>query len=262
MWGLDGSNLICSEKEMFHVHKIHLEKLLHMKPDLIIKSREIPYFMKNKLYLKEINRERAIKQNHENLIMARKLYFHSVSPSPYSKNKNIPSYCPAFDKQRYNFDKIERQKNINNQNIFLYKRFFAKKSYYPTKQLLQKNDYENYIRNNISRFQKHQPFNGQSLCTYRQFLEKLVKEAKKFNRLSSARNNSVNMNAFKYSTGIKSQTLFKTKIRYNKNLDGNKRYVIRSADFDGYKKYNIVKPNIKMKRSQSAFILEKYNKYK
>ena len=258
MWGLDGSNLLCSEKEMFRVHKIHLEKLLHMKPDLIIKSREIPYFMKNKLYLKEVNREKEMKQSHENLIMAQKLYFHSVSPSPYSKFKSIPSYCPAFDKRRYNFDKIEREKNINNQNLFLYKRFYEKKSYYPTKKLLQQNEYENYIKNNISRFQKHRPFNGLSLCTYRQFLEKLTKEAKKLNRLSSAKNNSINMNDINYDLVKQNQSFLKSKINFNNNMNNtNNRLILRSNDFDGYKKYRVVKPKIKMKRSQSAFYIRK-----
>ena len=250
MYGLGGNSIICSEKELLRTHKIHLEKLLHTKPDLNTKGNEIPNFMKNKLYLKEIIKEKEMKNKYENFIMAQKLYFHSKSPSPYSIVKITPSYCPAFDKRRFNFDKVEKQRSINSQNYFLYKRFFEKKSYYPTKKILKQNDYENYIKNNISRFQGHKPFNGLSLCTYEQFLNKLEKATKNYNRLCSSKSSGRSMRSNNKNFGLN----YDTKFLWNRKMNNKFNSI---SYLDDSKENNRKFINNKMKRSQSAFYPKK-----
>ena len=100
------------------------------------------------------------------------------NPSPYSKYTNIPKYCPALDKLRFNYSKIERDNNIYNENESFFKRFSSKKSIYSTKKFLKQSEYENYLKNNISnsRFLPDIPLR---LVTFRQFKSNLLKQTKK-----------------------------------------------------------------------------------
>ena len=200
MWNTINNNFICSEKELLRVNKIHLEKLLNTKSELNSKASETPYFLKNKSYLREFIRARELKRNNDNNIMLKRLIFMATTPSPYSKY-NTPKYCPAFDKQRFNFDKIEREVNIYNDNISFYKRFSKKKSYYSAKRFFIKNDYENMIKHNISK-SKFLPKIALKLCTYRQFKSNLLKESDRIKE------------------SIK--TLLKTNKEFNKNYRLNK----------------------------------------
>ena len=68
MYGLAGNSKLCSEKELLRTHEIHLEKLLHAKAELNTKCDEIPNFLKNKIYLKEILKEKEMKNKYENYI--------------------------------------------------------------------------------------------------------------------------------------------------------------------------------------------------
>ena len=112
MWNLINNNYICNEKDILRVHKIHLENLLNKKSYLNNKGPEIPYFLKNKLSLKELIRSNQSRINNDNHIMYKKLMHMANNPSPYSKFTNMPKYCPALDKLRFNYSKIERDNNI------------------------------------------------------------------------------------------------------------------------------------------------------
>ena len=70
MYRLAWNSILCSEKELLRIHKIHLKKLLHAKAVLNAKCDEIPNFLKNKIYLKEILKEKEMKNKYENYIMA------------------------------------------------------------------------------------------------------------------------------------------------------------------------------------------------
>ena len=121
MWRLRKNNLLVNEKDKLFVHKIHLERLLHAKTHIENKGPETPYFMKNKLSKKEIMRVKEKKRCYENNIIFSRLLAINNTFSPYSKI-NKPQYCPALDKIRHNFDKIERQNDIYKNNQLLFKK--------------------------------------------------------------------------------------------------------------------------------------------
>lgn len=185
MWRFRPNNLICEEKERLHVHKVHLERLLETRPHVQTKGPAPPYFMKNKLSLKEILRCRAKKINYENYIIFSRLQSVSTKPSPYSRIYS-PLYCPAYDKRRHNFDKKERAKEIYKQNNYYYSRFAKEKPFYSTKALLDLNDYENYIRNNIRRHHLANP--NLEFCTYDIFKQNVIRGNAELTRCGSAQN--------------------------------------------------------------------------
>ena len=269
MWSIINNNFICSEKELFRVNKIHLEKLLNSKSNLNNKASETPYFLKNKSYLREIIRAKELKRNNDNNIMLKRLIFMATSPSPYSKS-NTPKYCPAFDKQRFNFGKIEREINIYNDNISFYKRFSKKKPYYSAKQFFIKNDYENIIKNNISR-SKFLPKIALKLCTYRQFKSNLLKESnkikesiKKLAKSNKTFNKELRLNRSKSVYNLLHNKKYKIleNLRYNDKFLNNINNNLSSKELEQYKYFNsknIISNIQNLQRSQSALNIKYKN---
>ena len=204
MWSLLNNNIYCAEKEQLKVNQIHFEKLLNTKARLDNKPSEIPFFLKNKSYLKELIRTRDTKINYINNMMNKKLKFVSKSPSQYSSFINSPKYCPALDKQRFNFARIEREREIHSENISLYKRFKEKKPTYSTKIFLKKSENLERIKNNISKGRHIQKF-SLKLCTFREFKTNLMRESSKLrgkmkslNETSLSNNNLYNTKSLEY----------------------------------------------------------------
>ena len=150
MWNFRKNNLIINDSDNFFVHKVHLERLLHTKTHIKNKGPELPFFIKNKLSLKEALRSKERKRCYENTILFSRLLEIDNSMSNYSRY-NKPVYCPAFDKLRYNFTKKEKAKNTKRQNKVIFTRLLKQKSHYPTNLFLNLNNYINHIRENIKR---------------------------------------------------------------------------------------------------------------
>ena len=258
MWSLINNNFICSELELFRVNKIHLEKLLNMKSSLNNKGPETPYFLKNKSYLRELIRSNELKRNYANNIIYKKLMHMANSPSPYSRS-NIPKYCPAFDKQRFNFDKIEREVNIYNDNVSFYKRFSAKKSTYSTYTF---NDFKKY---DISK-SKFLPQIALKMCTYRQFKSNLLKESNKIKernknlgKKNRFRNIILKLNRSKSLNDLINKKKYNFEnLRYfdNNNNNNNKSFKNKSVNnnilLNSKFNNNSNTKSSKLKRSQSA----------
>ena len=247
MWNYINNNFICGEKELFRVNKIHLEKLINMKSHLNNKTPKTPNFLRTKIYLKALLKSNEIKRNYDNNIIYKKLRYMANSPSPYSKY-NTPKYCPAFDKQRFNFDKIEKEINIFNDNISFYKRFSAKKSIYSTYSM---NDFKKY---DISK-SKFLPQVALKMCTYRQFKSNLLKESNKMKETNEkiAKNNRFKNLILKFNKSNSMYDLINNKknnfenLRYNKsfNKSMNQNGVLNS-------KFNNKSKNSNLQRSRSA----------
>jgi hypothetical protein len=116
--------------------------------------------------------------------MENKLREVAKSPSKYSKEIITPKYCPAFDKQRFNFSTLERRRIILSENKSMYKRLNERKPVYSTKNLLKKSDFEKYIRNNISK-KRFLPKVGLKMCTFREFKSNLLRETRRLNENSN-----------------------------------------------------------------------------
>lgn len=184
MWNLLVNNYFCNEKDILRSSQIHFEKLLNTKSNINDKGPLIPLFLKNKLYLRQLLQAKARKLKNGNNLMYNKLNSAAISTSPYSKCKNIPKYCPAFDKRKYNYSRIERERTISSENKSFYKRFSKRKSHYPKTNFLIQSEYEEYLRHNISRT-KYLPKVTLKLCTFKEFKSNLINETSKYKCNSS-----------------------------------------------------------------------------
>ena len=178
MWSLLFNNYPCNEKDILRTSQIHFEKLLKAKSIINNKVPKIPFFLKNKIYLKQFLKSNERTINIGNNIMYNKLFSAANCVSPYSKCKNIPKYCPAFDKRKYTYSRMERERTISCENQSFYKRFSRSKSTYPITYFLKKSKYEDYIRHNISRT-RFLPKVTLKLCTFKEFKSNLMKETSK-----------------------------------------------------------------------------------
>jgi len=264
MWKFRKNNLLINEKDKLFVHRVHLERLLHTKTHIQNKGPDMPYFMKNKLSKKEILRVKNRQKNYENSIIFSRLLEINNALSPYSKY-NAPKYCPAFDKSRHNFSKLEKLERLCKQNRFLFNRFINEKSFYPTKRLLEVSDYENYLRGNIRRQHLDNP--NLNFVTFKQFKMNIINNYN-MDRSNSARiirNKANNMR----KTGYEFESMDKSSnsycnygIKTNKstnNYNSLKKNRRRNNNFS----VNSTNPTTKVVKSrsrcQSAYILRGKN---
>ena len=262
MWRIRKNNLLINEKDKLFVHKVHLERLLHAKTHIQNQGPETPYFMKNKLSKKEILRVKENKRCYENSIIFSRLLEINNAISPYSKS-NRPAYCPAFDKKKHNFDKIEKQKEIHKHNQFLFNRLISEKPFYPTQHLFDVNNFENYLRGNIQR--QHLPNPNLRFVTFKQFKKNIIRNyklkrcnsAKIFRPAFVSRNNGYedekNNNNYNYSN-------------YTIGMNHNKSYnnlMLKNPKKSTNISFNSTRPNSKMgrvlTRCQSAFSIRNRN---
>lgn len=227
MWSLLNNNIYCAEKEQLRNNQIHFEKLLCTKARVNNKGNEMPFFLKNKSYLRELIRTRERTINVINNMMNKKLKSVAKSPSSYSKYISTPKYCPAFDRKRFNFSRVEQERKIYSENKSFYKRFMERKPTYSTKNLLKKSNYEQNIRNSISRGRYLQKF-SLKLCTYREFKSNLMKMSSylrdKIESLNDTclSDNCLKTNSIEYSNSFNNDLYFSS--NNNNSLSMNNFY--------------------------------------
>ena len=237
MWHLLINNNLCNEKEILRTNKIHLEKLFNVKSNINNKEPITPLFFKKKLYLRELIRSKKSKIKKGNDIMYKKLNSVANCSSPYSKNRNIPKYYPAFNANKNNFSRIQREKTISLENKSFYERFAKRKSNYPIKDFLKKSIYEEYIKYNISKT-KFLPKVTLKLCTFKEFRSNLMKEINKF-KVNSENTKEINISNISNSKRFKKNLSNINLVNYNNNFQS-----------DLYKK--VICSNKKLKRCQSV----------
>ena len=265
MWRFRKNNLLINEKDKLFVHKVHLERLLHAKTHIQNKGPEIPYFMKNKLSKKEIMRVKETKRCYENSIIFSRLMEINNALSPYSQ-LNKPAYCPAFDKKKHNYDKLEKQKAIYKHNQFLFNRLISEKPFYPTQHLFEVNDYENYLRGNIKRQHIDNP--NIKFVTFNQFKKNIIRNYN-LQRCNSSKTFRPYPNYISRNDGFENEkndnynnysniTHVMLHNRSSNNIINNKK---RNNNNNSYN--NSTRPNSKMgkglSRCQSAFSLRNRN---
>lgn len=234
MWRIRKNNLLVNEKDKLFVHKVHLERLLHAKTHIQNKGPDIPYFMRNNLSKREIMRVKERKRCYENSIIFSRLLEINKTFSPYSKIHK-PKYCPAFDKKRHYFDKIEKQRDIYNHNQFLFNRLVNEKSFYPTKLLFKVNDYENYIRGNIKR--QHYDNPNIKFASFNQFKKNIIRN------YNYKRSNSLQMSRPTITS------------RNDGLIPDNNNYSNDNNGIEYNKSYNnIIRKDIKKNNNNNSFI--------
>jgi len=105
----------------FMEHKGHLQRMLIMRPEIDTATPFVPKFFLNHAGSVFSSHEKKRQINLDNKYLYNKLYQINLHPSRYSKEKNIPSLCPAFESLTYN--KKNYYKTINKENSKLKKRF-------------------------------------------------------------------------------------------------------------------------------------------
>ncbi len=229
MWSLLINNYSCNENDILRTHQIHLEKLIKTKTNIDNKSPAIPTFLKNKIYLRHYIKAKERKIKIGNNFMFDKLASIATTCSPYSQTRNIPKYCAAFDKKKFNYSRIQRERTISSENQSFYKRFIQRKSNYPLTKFLKKSKYEQYIKHNISKV-RFFPKVTFKLCSFNEFKSNVLRES------SIRKENSLYLNEANISLISKSNS------KTNKNKLNNTFY--KNSDNNN----NINKNNCKSKR--------------
>ena len=255
MWNKLRNNFLCDEKEVLRISQIHLEKLINIKTHIDNKRPITPLFFRNKTILKESNRKKEREINFGNNIIYTRLSSVKNILSPYSKSRNIPKYCPAFDKKKFDFAKKEKQRTISSENFSFFKRFIKRKSFYPFLNFMKKSKYDEYIKNNISKA-KFLPKISLKLCTFKELKKKLMRASTIFNENSRyiCKINLIN------KENISNDKAKKKKIHlnniFNKEKNNNKWFD------DGIKKknsnylfHNLKRAHIVKKRNYNKIIL-------
>ena len=254
MWNFRKNNLIINDFDNFFVHKVHLERLLNTKTHIKNKGPDLPYFMKYKLSLKEFLRARERKREYEDAILFSRLVHIDSSLSNYSK-ENKPIYCPAFDKKRFTFYKMEKIKDIKRQNKNLFSRLVKQKSHYPTKLYLDLNSYESHIRGNIKRQRNDNP--NINYATFKQFKKNIIKKRNSLKRSYSSesvepKNLSNKIYIYNYNTDSMTR---------NTKLDNGFFPIKSNRDINTGSLSTMVtiKPGKSASRCQSAFMIRQKN---
>ena len=243
MWNLLNNNYSCAEKETLKSYQKLFIRLLSAKSERNNKANETPFFLIIKSSLKEFKRDEERKITKINNLLNTKIQHVMNSPSKYSQRVNSPKYCPALDKQRYNYSRIEKERKIFSENKSLFQRFTQRKPTYSTKNLLRKYDYEQYIKNNISK-SKFLPKVPLKLRTFGDFKSNLIKESSKYyNNFENLNNTNIsensNNNPFRRNLDIENNNLqnfsFCNNINNNncfspKNFFKNIRYKISNMN--------------------------------
>ena len=245
MWNLIYNNYSCSEIETFKSYQKLFEKLLMVKSNINNKGKETPIFLKCKTSLKELKKDEERKITKINNLLNTKIKSVMNSPSKYSKIFSSPKYCPAFDKQRFNFSRIELEKKINSENNSLLIRFIKRRPTYSTKNLLRKYNYEQYIKNNISK-SKFLPKVSLNLRTFGDFKTNFIKDsAILFNKFENL--NNTTLSEISNNNPIKKNLVYekinKTNIFFNEN---NNSYLSAKESLNRIQKHLIKNISLKI----------------
>ena len=147
---------------------------------------------------------------------------------------NIPSRCPAFDRNAIEFKKRKNQSDITNSNKKLRKRFQSAKPTYNTKQMMKESSYNDYLKHNISNFTINPNI---KYATYNQFKKNLTIaiERETINPYYDSKhdvscftsiNNNKDNNNFSTISAVRpnsSRTYVQRTIEYTKPLSGRTR---------------------------------------
>lgn len=181
MWHYRHNNLLINEKDRLFIHKAELQRLLNIHSTIQNKGPETPFFLKEKLARKEVERVKEKNRLDVNSIIFSRLLKINKTMSKYNRIY-APKYCPAFDRNRHHFDRIEKEKDRKSYNRFLFGRLMEEKTFYPTERFLRINVFENYLKGIIKRQHLDNP--NIRFVNFTQFKKKFIKNLRASNNKS------------------------------------------------------------------------------
>ena len=188
MWNnIPPANTKMNKFECLMVHKGHLERLAQARKVINTKKPKIPSFLLKGIRNQGIAKEREMKIQYENRVLFNRMYEISKNFSPYSKNLNIPSHCPAYELLSYH--RLKKNRIIKVENNKLYKRFNFAKPTLTADKLNQEYEYNQYLESNISQ-NKNRVNPNLAFVDY----EKFNKRIKNINSASTKHNRRIMIN--------------------------------------------------------------------
>ena len=213
-------------------HKGHLERMLIMKPEIDTTTPFVPKFFQNHAGSIFSSYEKRRQINIDNRYLYNKFYQINLHPSRYSKEKNIPSRCPAFESLTYNKKKYYR--NIDTENKKLKKRFIDTRPVVNYKKF--ERDYQRSLgyKKNISNTNDNK-FPCLKFDTFHNFQKKIMNIIENddidINKRSYLKKYKISDDLFKrpMSASVKFNNSKKLFSNYNKNKDkySNIRYELK-----------------------------------
>ena len=253
MWNnIPPANTNMNKFECLMVHKGHLERLAQARKVINTKKPKIPSFLLKGIRNQGIAKEREIKIQYENRVLFNRMYEISKNFSPYSKNLNIPSRCPAYDLLAYH--RLKRNRIIKVENNKLYKRFNFAKPTLTADKLNQEYEYNQYLESNISQ-NKNRVNPNLAFVDY----EKFNKRIKNINSASTKHNRKIIINldkSLQNSKNILDNINSKSELMpslTNYNYKQNMEWISNITDNEPIINNNIdFKERIKQKRPHSS----------
>ena len=151
MWNTKYSNRIVNFHNKIREQRLHLERLVTIKPMIDISEPYKPSFLKNHLKKKEEEEEKQTTIDYENRLLTQKIIETALKPGYYNPVILSPKIYPAFQKEKHFYAKAKEQYDINKSNQRLYMRINTLKGSYDTKGLIKKSKMDEYYRDNISK---------------------------------------------------------------------------------------------------------------
>ena len=253
MWNnIPPANTKMNKFECLMVHKGHLERLAQARKVINTKKPKIPSFLLKGIRNQGIAKEREMKIQYENRVLFNRMYEINKHFSPYSKNLNIPSHCPAYELLSYH--RLKKNRIIKVENNKLYKRFNFAKPTLTADKLNQEYEYNQYLESNISQ-NKNRVNPNLAFVDY----EKFNKRIKNINSASTKHNRRIMINLDKSlqnsknildNINSKSELMpsltnynYKQNMEWISNITENENIVNNNIDF---------KERIKQKRPHSS----------
>jgi len=253
MWNnIPPANTKMNKFECLMVHKGHLERLAQARKVINTKKPKIPSFLLKGIRNQGIAKEREMKIQYENRVLFNRMYEISKNFSPYSKNLNIPSQCPAYELLSYH--RLKKNRIIKVENNKLYKRFNFAKPTLTADKLNQEYEYNQYLESNISQ-NKNRVNPNLAFVDY----EKFNKRIKNINSASTKHNRKIMINldkSLQNSKNILDNINSKSELMpslTNYNYKQNMEWISNITDNEPIINNNIdFKERIKQKRPHSS----------
>jgi len=253
MWNnIPPANTKMNKFECLMVHKGHLERLAQARKVINTKKPKIPSFLLKGIRNQGIAKEREMKIQYENRVLFNRMYEINKHFSPYSKNLNIPSHCPAYELLSYH--RLKKNRIIKVENNKLYKRFNFAKPTLTADKLNQEYEYNQYLESNISQ-NKNRINPNLAFVDY----EKFNKRIKNINSASTKHNRRIMINldkSLQNSKNILDNINSKSELMpslTNYNYKQNMEWISNITDNEPIINNNIdFKERIKQKRPHSS----------
>ena len=253
MWNnIPPANTKMNKFECLMVHKGHLERLAQARKVINTKKPKIPSFLLKGIRNQGIAKEREMKIQYENRVLFNRMYEINKHFSPYSKNLNIPSHCPAYELLSYH--RLKKNRIIKVENNKLYKRFNFAKPTLNSEKLNQEYEYNQYLESNISQ-NKNRVNPNLAFVDY----EKFNKRIKNINSASTKHNRKIMINldkSLQNSKNILDNINSKSELMpslTNYNYKQNMEWISNITDNEPIINNNIdFKERIKQKRPHSS----------